>query len=177
MCNEENKKLEVNGGEIEVVNDDPVILNLTIGNITIQYESKMTWATWIESNYNTVNASESYLSSTCANAVYFETEGRLICKPDSFALTNELIDNSIEYTLSINAQLRNYDQGFSDPDINCKAGLTFEEFMSSNFNVHNNLYINNYGGICVKNDYWGDYSLDNATPSTVIIDGEIYYWC
>ena len=57
VCNQENKKIVVDGDSIDVVDAGPAVFTLTIeGNglsKTIQYEEGMTWEEWYNSDYCT----------------------------------------------------------------------------------------------------------------------------
>ena len=52
-CNQENKKIEVNGDSIDIVEAGPQLISFTIDDVTYQAEGEMTWGKWLESDYNT----------------------------------------------------------------------------------------------------------------------------
>lgn len=52
-CNQENKKIVVDGDNIDIVDAGPKLISFTIDNIPYQAEEGMTWGEWVESKYNT----------------------------------------------------------------------------------------------------------------------------
>lgn len=92
-CNEEDKKLEVEGGQIEVVNNI-TILSLTIGEYTIQYEQGMTWERWLRSEYNSLN----WMNEIDFGVMTYA--GEVVKSNNSFISVSSLINNSTNYTIS-----------------------------------------------------------------------------
>ena len=61
---------------------------------TIEYEEGMTWAEWLESDYNVHLAS---INDSDEGKLYVSLYGLLLCVDDTYVNTTDLIDGSLNY--------------------------------------------------------------------------------